>query len=183
LEELPAIVHFARAKGCLVSFLPVILASSSRTPDPFSAYAPEVAIKEEDFDLIDKIYDQLKEMKKASWPILNSFEFLDASRIYLKSGKLNWDCDAGGFYLSIGPEGKISICHHFDYPGKKISGALKELLESPQYQARRQELIAGCPGCIRPCWMETSLMMKDWRILLQLLKLNLKSFVSGKKFS
>ena len=173
LKGLPEIARFARGKGYLVSFIPVVLAPSPGIQDPFIAYAPELAIRKEDHSVVDEVYDRLKEMKR-SYPILNSLKFLEASRIYLKSGKIDWECDAGGFYLSVNPEGRISICHRFAYPGMKTSPELRELMRSPQYQKQRQELISGCPGCIRPCWRETSFMMKDWQILYQVLRLSLR---------
>ncbi len=174
LKELPEIARFARSKNYLVSFIPVVLAPSPSTQDPFAAYAPELAIREEDHPIVDEVYDRLDEMKRTSYPILNSLKFLEASRIYLKTGKIDWDCDAGGFYLSVSPEGKISICHRFDYPGMKTSPELRRLIHSPQYQKQRREIISGCPGCIRPCWMETSFMMKDWRTLYHILRLSLR---------
>jgi len=174
LKELLEIARFARSKGYLVSFIPVVLTPSPSTQDPFAAYAPELAIRKEDHPAVDEVYKQLKEMKKKSYPILNSLKFLEASRIYLKTGKIDWDCDAGGLYLSVSPEGKISICHHFPYPGMKTSPELRELMHSSQYQKQRRELISGCPGCIRPCWMETSFMMKDWQILYRILRLSLR---------
>ena len=173
LRELPEIARFARNQGYLASFIPVVLVPSPDIQDPFAAYAPEMAIGEEDHPAVDKAYERLEEMKRTSYPILNSLKFLEASRIYLKTGKIDWDCDAGGFYLSVSPGGKISICHHFPYPGMKVSPELRKLINSSQYQKHRRELISNCPGCIRPCWMETSLMMKDWRILYHILKLSL----------
>ncbi len=174
LKELPEIARFVHDKGYLASFIPVVLTPSSDIQDSFAAYAPELAIRKEDHPIVDEVYEQLKEMKRASYPILNSLKFLEASRICLKTGRIDWECDAGGFYLSVSPEGSISICHRFDYPGMKTSPELRNVIHSPQYQKQRQELISGCPGCIRPCWMETSFMMKDWRILYHILRLSMR---------
>jgi len=175
LKELPEIARFARNRGYLASFIPVVLAPAPDIQDPFAAHAPGMAIRKEDHPIVDEVYKRLKEMKRTSYPILNSLKFLEASRIYLKTGKVDWNCDAGRFYLSVSPEGKISICHRFDYPEMKASPELRKLMHIPQYQKQRQELISDCPGCIRPCWIETSLMMKDWRILYHVLRLSMRS--------
>ena len=122
LEELPDIVRFAKEIGFTVSFLPIELLQNSKDgvrnwEARFIRHRPEMGLHAEDtaeqvLARVDRAYDQIIQMKKDGWPILNSTPYLQASRHYLKTGRFPSEgCDAGRLYFSISPNGQFTICH------------------------------------------------------------------------
>jgi len=172
LEELPDLVRFARDLGFHISFLPVEL-----LPDPkagvrnwearFIRFRPEMGLNTADapevvLARIDKAYDTLIEMKNAGWPILNSTPYLEASRMYLKTGRFPAEgCDAGRLYFSVSPNGQFAICHRTEHQHKHIlDPGFEDYFKSLEFERKRMLEAGSCEGCMRACWIDTSFMFR-----------------------
>ncbi len=157
LAELPDMVRFAEQLGYFVSFLPVELAP---TPQDFSndfvAYQPQMGIRREDWDLLDRVYDTLIIMKRRGAPILSTTPFLAESRGYLKRGTPRNDCDAGTLYFSISPAGRLSLCHRGPSFRSMLEPDIADYIRSRAFRRNARREVARCSGCIRPCWKDTS---------------------------
>ena len=172
LEKLPDMVRFGEAIGFHVSFLPVELLADEKAgarnwEARFIRYRPEMGLNTGDDAeavraRVDRAYDALIRMKKEGAPILNSTPYLEASRTYLKTGRFPSEgCDAGRLYFSIAPSGQFTICHrtqqqHLHFLDPKF----EEYFESAQYEHQRRLEAAGCEGCMRACWIDTSFMFR-----------------------
>jgi len=175
LEELPDMVRFAREIGFSISFLPVELLENSKSgvrnwEGRFIRYRPEMGLNvnsspTEVRERIDRSYDELIRMKADGWPILNSTNYLKASRTYLKTGRFPAEgCDAGKLYFSVAPNGQFTICHrtvhqhlHFLDPD------FEEYFRSIEYERKRLMEAGSCEGCMRACWIDTSSMFRNIR--------------------
>ncbi len=172
LEELPDIVRFARDTGFHVSFLPIEL-----LPDPkagvrnwearFVRYRPEMGLHGDDAPermhaRVDAAYDALVAMKAEGWPILNSTPYLEASRRYLKTGRFPSEgCDAGRLYFSVAPNGQYTICHRTTHQHLHVLDPdFEAYLESAAYERKRMLEAGACDGCMRACWIDTSMMFR-----------------------
>jgi MoaA/NifB/PqqE/SkfB family radical SAM enzyme len=170
LEELPDMVRFAESIGFHISFLPVEL-----LPDPkagvrnwearFIRYRPEMGLgssAQAVRDRVDMAYTTLIAMKKQGAPILNSTPYLEASRLYLKTGRFPAEgCDAGRLYFSVAPNGQFTICHRTEQSHVSILDPnFEEYFHSEAYERSRQLEAGGCEGCMRACWIDTSFMFR-----------------------
>jgi len=156
MEELPGLVSLAEGLGFFCSFVPVCLLSSEKEDDGFAAYAPELAIQPADHDKVKTAYRELLRLKRQGRAIANSSRFLRDSLEYLLIGKSAWKCDAGLLYLSVSPEGDISICHHFPPFARFDTPDLAQKLAEKEVQELNSSLRDACPGCMRPCWGEVT---------------------------
>lgn len=156
LDELSALVAFARSQNVLCSFVPITLAADDAASDGFAAAAPDLAIRPADFDRVDNAYSSLLKLKQAGAGIANSSRFLKDSRTYLKTGRMPWRCDAGLLYLSISPDGGISMCHKFPPFARFNEPDLKARMNEPGFRAEARLRRRSCPGCMRPCWAEAT---------------------------
>ncbi len=157
LAELPDLVRFAEELGYFVSLLPVELANDVRdTANQFVAYQPRMAVTREDWDLLDRVYDQLIIMKARGAPILSTTPFLLESLAYLKSGKPNNACDAGTLYFSISPSGSLSLCHRGPSFKSMRDPDIVSYVKSRGFKRKARQEVMRCSGCIRPCWKDTS---------------------------
>ncbi len=186
LEELPDIVRFASDIGFAVSFLPVELLGDPKEgvrnwEARFIRYRPEMGIGSAEGASqvrarIDRAYDQLLAMKADGAPILNSTPYLEASRMYLKTGRFPPEgCDAGRLYFSVAPNGQFTICHrtvhqHLDF----LDPGFEEYFHSELYERRRKLEAASCEGCMRACWIDTSSMFRTMEGFFETAKLTLK---------
>ncbi|MCB9779690.1 MAG: radical SAM protein [Alphaproteobacteria bacterium] len=185
LEELPDIVRFARDIGFAVSFLPVELLADAKAgvrnwEARFIRYRPEMGVASNDSPAhvqarIDAAYDQILAMKKDGWPILNSTPYLEASRMYLKTGRFPAEgCDAGRLYFSVAPNGQFTICHrtvhqHLDF----MDPGFEDYFHSAVYERKRMLEAASCEGCMRACWIDTSSMFRTMEGFFETAKLTL----------
>lgn len=172
LEELPSIVHFARDIGFHVSFLPVELLPDAKAGQRnwegrFIRYRPEMGLNSTDDagavrSRIDEAYDTIIAMKNEGWPILNSTPYLEASRMYLKTGRFPAEgCDAGRLYFSVSPNGQFAICHRTVHQHKHILDPdFENYFHSLDYERKRMLEAGSCEGCMRACWIDTSFMFR-----------------------
>lgn len=156
LLELPSLVDFAAREGFYCSFVPIALSPSEEESDGFAAVAPELAVPAAMADQVRAVYGELLDRKRTGHPIANSSRFLKDSRDFLVNGSSSWVCDAGRLYVSVSPEGDVSICHGFAPVARFDTPDLGGLLRSRSVArtARRQR--RDCEGCMRPCWAEVS---------------------------
>ena len=187
LEELPELVHFAKAIGFAISFLPIELLETASSgvrnwEARFIRYRPEMGLNTTDsaesvHSRVDKAYEQLMAMKAEGMPILNSSPYLEASRNYLKSGRFPLEgCDAGKLYFSVAPNGQFTICHrtqhqHLDF----LDPEFEDYFHSTVYEQRRMLEAGGCEGCMRACWIDTSSMFRTVRGFFETARLTLKA--------
>ncbi|MEC8381370.1 MAG: radical SAM protein [Myxococcota bacterium] len=187
LEELPELVHFAKAIGFAISFLPIELLETASSgvrnwEARFIRYRPEMGLNNADTAAsvhrrVDNAYDQLIAMKSDGFPILNSSPYLEASRSYLKSGRFPLEgCDAGKLYFSVAPNGQFTICHrtqhqHLDF----LDPDFEQYFHSNVYEQRRMLEAGGCEGCMRACWIDTSSMFRTVRGFFETARLTLSA--------
>jgi len=186
LEELPDMARFARELGFAISFLPVELLADAKAgvrnwEARFVRFRPEMGIDvtqspEQVAARIDRAYDTIIKMKHEGWPILNSTPYLEASRMYLKTGRFPAEgCDAGRLYFSIAPNGQFTICHrtvhqhlHFLDPN------FEEYFASGEYEHKRLLEAGSCEGCMRACWIDTSSMFRTMQGFFETARISLR---------
>jgi MoaA/NifB/PqqE/SkfB family radical SAM enzyme len=187
LEELPDMVRFAKDVGFAISFLPVELLETSTSGQRnwearFIRYRPEMGLHSQDtaaavLARVDTAYDQIIQMKKDGWPVLNSTPYLQASREYLKTGRFPSEgCDAGSLYFSIAPNGQFTICHRTVQQHKHfLDEDFEDYFKSAVYERSRLVEAGSCEGCMRACWIDTSAMFRTVQGFMETAKLSLMS--------
>jgi len=184
LEELPDLARFAREIGFAISFLPIELLPEANSgvrnwEARFVRYRPEMGLQMgpqgDVTERVDRVYDTLIEMKRSGWPIFNSTPYLEASRVYLKTGRFPAEgCDAGRLYFSISPNGQFSICHRTSHSYRHILDPdFEEYFHSIEYERTRLQESGGCEGCMRACWIDTSSIFRTFEGFFDTAKLTL----------
>ncbi len=175
VAELPQLVPFAEKLGFYCSFVPIVISPSEEECDGFAAVAPELSIRPQEFDILDRSYSELLRMKLRGASIANSSRFLKDSVRYFKTGAQDWSCDAGTLYVSVDPDGGISICHNFEPFARFDTPDLGALLRSPTMRARMKSQREACKGCMRPCWAELTHAIFDMRASLEAFRMSLRA--------
>jgi MoaA/NifB/PqqE/SkfB family radical SAM enzyme len=187
LEELPDILRFARDVGFAVSFLPVELLETASSgvrnwEARFIRYRPEMGLHDQDSAdsvqaRVDTAYDQIIQMKKDGWPVLNSTPYLRASQNYLKTGRFPSEgCDAGSLYFSVAPNGQFTICHRTVQQHKHfLDEDFEDYFRSALYERARLVEAGSCEGCMRACWIDTSAIFRTVQGFMETARLSLMS--------
>ncbi len=188
LEELPELTWFAHDLGFGISFLPVELLDSPRGSshtweDRFIRHQPEMKLPldpqaaDQVGARVDRAYDTILRLKREGGPVLNSSPYLEASRMYLKTGRFPAEgCDAGRLYFSIAPNGQFTICHRALHQHKHfLDPDFEEYFHSAVYERSRKHEAASCEGCMRACWIDTSFMFRTLQGLLEVGQFVLRS--------
>ncbi len=167
LDELPDLVDFAADRGFHCSFVPVAIAPSAAGGDGFAAYAPELALGPGERARVRDVYDRLIALKRRGAPIANSSRFLRDSAQHLQDGTSPWSCDAGRLYVSVSPEGRVSVCHQYPAFARFDDPDLLGHMRSEESRRRAAAQRAACAGCMRPCWAEVTHVFRNPRAALE----------------
>ncbi len=185
LEEIPDLIRFAKEIGFAISLLPVELLADPKDgvrnwEARFIRHRPEMGLNTGDsaaavLARVDHTYDTVIKMKKEGFPILNSTPYLEASRMYLKTGRFPAEgCDAGRLYFSVAPNGQFTICHRTAQNHVSIlDDGFEEYFQSAAYERSRMLEAASCEGCMRACWIDTSSMFRTIEGFFETTKLTL----------
>lgn len=167
IQEIPSIVKFVTGIGFYSSLIPVHLNCDTQNRFIVRADAPEFKFNADDAGIIDKIYEELIQMKKNNYHIHNSFRFLKESPNFLKYGKVNWPCDSPYLYFSISPGGHFLPC--VDMPGTKsmLDDDFLGTFYSKSFQNAIRESVEKCPGCFYACYPEISYFCRDFRTMVE----------------
>lgn len=155
--ELPDLAAFAAALSFHISFVPLELASAPDDDDDFAAYAPDMALSDEQHQTITESFERLIDMKRNGYPVFNSTTFLTLCSAYIRGRKVEWPCRAGQLFLSIDPTGKASFCHAADPFGSVLDSDFEDRFRSAAIQEEALLFRKNCHGCLRPCWVEPTL--------------------------
>ena len=202
LHELTNLVHFAKAIGFTVSFLPIELletrdAGVQNWEARFIRYRPEMGLNTQDSaelvrQRVDEAYSEILRLKKEGAPILNSTPYLRASQEYLKTGRFpSKGCDAGRLYFSVAPNGQFTICHRTQHRHVHfLDDGFEEYFYSEHYRRKQMLEAASCEGCMRACWIDTSSMFRTVEGFFETANLSFRrptqnplSFVEAKKWA
>lgn len=167
IEEIPKIVKFVTAIGFYSSLMPVHLSSSNAVGFIVRADAPEFRFSKADFGLIDNIYTELIQMKKAGYHIHNSFRFLRESSTFLKYGKVHWSCDSPYLYFSISPGGYFLPCVDLKGTKSMLDDDFIEVFYSKSFQENIRDTVKKCPGCFYACYPEVTYFCRDFKTTLE----------------
>jgi len=152
LEHLTPIADLAASLGFSVSYIPVHLDPSGG--NDFFGCDDELKLPDEAADKLRAAVDHMLDDKRRRGHIANSRSFLAMIPDFLLEGKTDWLCEAGLLYLSLRPDAKASVCHHYE-----TTDAIEvEDLETVWTKDKLKQAIASCPGCLRPCWTEVALL-------------------------
>ena len=187
LEELPDLVRFAKDIGFTVSFLPIELLQNAKDgvrnwEARFIRHRPEMGLHASDtaeqvLSRVDRAYEQIIQMKKDGWPILNSTPYLMSSQNYLKTGRFPTEgCDAGRLYFSVAPNGHFTICHRTQHKHLHfLDEGFEEYFHSAAYERSRLMEAGSCDGCMRACWIDTSAMFRNIQGFFEIAQMSLRA--------
>jgi MoaA/NifB/PqqE/SkfB family radical SAM enzyme len=169
LDELPSLAEFALEAGYQVAFSPVHLSGDGRHDPQFVPAIPdEFLLRPEDHDRCDAAFARLLELRRQGAPVVNSRRFLERSCAFLKHGRAPVACHAGTRYLFIDHQGRAAPCHELAPEVDATAPAFAATVRSRPWRQRMETLQRRCDGCLLPCWVELSELLRRPHVALEM---------------
>jgi len=145
LHELGDLVNLAKDLGVLISFEPL---NQSREID--DVVWDDMGIR--DWAAYKVALDDLIDMKKGGFPIINSLTYLRMVR----DRDFSFRCHASDIVLHVASDGTITSCRVQKEPLGHVSQGLSNVWASSQ--EKRKRIVSGCEGCLFFGYVENSLL-------------------------
>ena len=161
IDEITELAKFVNKHGAYFSI--AVLESTPGDRWWFRNYAPELEFKKEDYPKVEKVFNELVEMKKKGHKISNDIEQLQNAIKYIK-GEYPKRCYAAKLYYSVNPDGTFMGCQDIAPIPKRVD-EMKSIKEAWQYKSMVND-IKTCPGCYYGCYVSLiNLTDKPWKFL------------------
>lgn len=161
LEEIPNLIRFVTEIGFYASLIPIHVATTAESDFIIRKDAPEFAFRQADFELIDKAYKKIIDMKRMGYHIYNSYKFLRNSPVFLKGERVLWRCDSPYLYFAISPAGNFLPCVDIKTSESMLDDSFVNLYNSREFRRKMDDMVKKCPGCFYACWPEMTFLCRD----------------------
>ena len=173
-NEVIDFVGFANAIGWYSSLVPVHI-TDSPVGFRFRGRDKSFAFQKEDFPEVDKLFDNLIELKRQGYSIFDSEEYLESCKWFIRTGTPSWRnkktgvCDSPSLYFAIDPNGDFAVCCDHIYPDKLsvMDEDFPRIYRSKEFRKRVLEITSQCPGCQFGSYPEVTLVTRNWRAFLE----------------
>ncbi|MBK9324438.1 MAG: radical SAM protein [Bdellovibrionaceae bacterium] len=166
--EIPAILEFAKRIGWHVSLVPVHIAGLDK-PKGFRSYDTLFKFRQDQFDKLDTLKDELLRMKAQGLPLFDSEWFLKSAISFLKGNSPTWRkngvCDSPNLYFAVRPNGDFTTCCDYTLknPPKLFESDFVSSYNSGAIESRKdvQDIVKNCSGCHYGSYPEVTLSVRD----------------------
>ncbi|MFY9224433.1 MAG: radical SAM protein [Blastocatellia bacterium] len=154
-EQVPDVIRFATEIGWWVSLVPAHTTSSDQ-PLNFRTYDPALKFTPELYPKLDKVLNQVHEMRESGYNVYDSDPYLADTRRLVRGERVKWRdrnngvCDSPNLYFAILPNGNMAVCCDWRMKSQ-ISVAASDFpirFFDLQTQEEAQNIAASCPGCL-----------------------------------
>ncbi|OGX15642.1 MAG: hypothetical protein A2166_02610 [Omnitrophica WOR_2 bacterium RBG_13_41_10] len=166
IEEVPKLIEFATRIGFYISLIPVHISGSN---DKFIVRkdAPDFRFNTQEYEVLDRIYAKIVEMKREGFNVYNSYRFLSESKEFLKSGQVNWHCDSPFLYFSISPAGNFLPCVDIPTSISMLEDDFVQKFRSKEFINSIRDMVNKCSGCMYGCYPEVTYFCNDVKVFME----------------
>ncbi len=171
-REIPAILEFATSIGWYLSLVPVHIANQSEFYG-FRSFDEKFRFRNEDWPELERVLNQVKEMKRNGYLLFDAESYLDSSFNFLKTGRPTWRkndvCDSPNLYFAIRPNGDFMTCcdHIMPQAPNLADDNFPELYKTGVVQKMAQPIVKSCSGCHYGSYPEVTISVRDYKALFQ----------------
>ena len=181
-QEIPSILQFAKNIGWFVSLVPVHIASA-QAPRGFRSYDELFKFRPDQYEFLDKLAEDLIQLKKQGAPLFDADKFLRSSMSFLKGNGPTWRknsvCDSPNLYFAVRPNGDFSTCCDYTLRAapRLFDSDFVEQYKSGQIAKRSDvaSIVKNCAGCHYGSYPEVTLSVRSFKTFVERSLVTLKS--------
>ncbi len=178
LPDIIEVIKFGKLIDWYVSLVPVHVTRLSK-PAGFRTFDRSIEIKPEQFELVDGVIEQVRDMRNKGYLLYDSDQYLDDIRRFVRGERITWRdknsgvCDSPGLYFAILPSGRFAPCcdHRVDEAPATFDPNFITYYRSKQFRDRVFKVVSACQGCMYGSYPEMTISMRYWRDMIKRLKL------------
>lgn len=180
-KEIPNLIRFATKIGWYISLVPVHIMEPGMDEKEYHFRSRDLsfAIEPNDYIGMDKMFEEIIEMKKKGMLLFDSITYLRSAQNFIKTKKPTWRrfnnniCDSPNLYFIIKPDGQFAPCVDRDFPESiyVYDENFPKIYKSKEFRDKMLKITSPCPGCHYGSYPEMTLAMRDMQSFIERAKM------------
>ena len=118
IDDVKKIIKFGTKIGWFTSLVPIHITNQVK-PRGFRTFDQSLKFENNDYQKVDSLLEEIKNMKKNNYLLYDSDEYLENIKLFIRNEKITWRrendniCDSPNLYFALLPNGEFSPCCDF----------------------------------------------------------------------
>ena len=177
INDVEQVVEFGTKIDWYTSLVPIHVTEQIR-PRGFRTFDQTLKFKEDQFDLADKIIENIREMRNNGYLLYDSDQYLDDIKLFIKNKNTNWRsknnniCDSPNLYFAILPNGEFAPCcdHRLKNGYMTYDNNFPNIYKDKIWRKEVVSVTSKCEGCMYGSYPEITISMRFLAAKIQRMK-------------
>ena len=167
IDDVKKIIKFGTKIGWFTSLVPIHITNQVK-PRGFRTFDQSLKFENNDYQKVDTLLEEIKDMKKNNYLLYDSDEYLENIKLFIRNEKITWRrendniCDSPNLYFALLPNGEFSPCCDFrlknSYPA--YSKEFPKIYRDKIFRDEVKKVTSICEGCMYGSYPEISISMR-----------------------
>ena len=167
IDDVKKIIKFGTKIGWFTSLVPIHITNQVK-PRGFRTFDQSLKFENNDYQKVDSLLEEIKNMKKNNYLLYDSDEYLENIKLFIRNEKITWRrendniCDSPNLYFALLPNGEFSPCCDFrlknSYPA--YSKEFPKIYRDKIFRDEVKKVTSICEGCMYGSYPEISISMR-----------------------
>ena len=167
IDDVKKIIKFGTKIGWFTSLVPIHITNQVK-PRGFRTFDQSLKFENNDYQKVDSLLEEIKNMKKNNYLLYDSDEYLENIKLFIRDEKITWRrendniCDSPNLYFALLPNGEFSPCCDFrlknSYPA--YSKEFPKIYRDKIFRDEVKKVTSVCEGCMYGSYPEISISMR-----------------------
>ena len=167
IDDVKKIIKFGTKIGWFTSLVPIHITNQVK-PRGFRTFDQSLKFENNDYQKVDSLLEEIKNMKKNNYLLYDSDEYLENIKLFIRDEKITWRrendniCDSPNLYFALLPNGEFSPCCDFrlknSYPA--YSKEFPKIYRDKIFRDEVKKVTSICEGCMYGSYPEISISMR-----------------------
>jgi MoaA/NifB/PqqE/SkfB family radical SAM enzyme len=177
LSDITDVIKFGTAISWYTSLVPIHV-SDTFHPMGFRTYNKSLRFREDEFENVDCVIEQVRQMRDEGYLLYDSDQYLDDIKRFVRNKPTTWRdknggvCDSPSLYFAILPNGNFAPCCDWRF-SEEVQTYAKDfptIYRSREFRRDAYAITSACQGCMYGSYPEMSISMRFLRAKLQRMK-------------
>jgi MoaA/NifB/PqqE/SkfB family radical SAM enzyme len=177
MNDVEQVIEFGTKIDWYTSLVPIHVTEQIR-PRGFRTFDQTLKFKEDQFDLADKIIENIREMRNRGYLLYDSDQYLDDIKLFIKNKNTNWRsknnniCDSQNLYFAILPNGEFAPCgdHRLKNSYMTYDDNFPKIYKDKIWRNEVVSVTSKCEGCMYGSYPEITISMRFLAAKIQRMK-------------
>ncbi len=177
MNDVEQVIEFGTKIDWHTSLVPIHVTEQIR-PRGFRTFDQTLKFKENQFDLADKIIENIRKMRNNGYLLYDSDQYLDDIKLFIKNKNTNWRaknnniCDSPNLYFAVLPNGEFAPCcdHRLKNSYMTYDNNFPNIYKDKIWRKEVESVTSKCEGCMYGSYPEITISMRFLAAKIQRMK-------------